>query len=154
MYNYKVIKGTHPMATRGLIGKQLSDGSILAVYCHYDNYPAYNGRMLRDNFDTAEKVNKLIDGGDMSCTWTNAGWNNETLPESGPLYYTMRGESMESVAPQLYKDLNEFLCAADDNYGAEYTYHYVNGEWICHKLNAGPDRHMVKQEEIPAGPVA
>jgi len=139
------------MGTRSLIGKQLSDGSILGVYCHYDGYPAYNGRMLRDNFDTVEKVNKLIDGGDMSCTWTNAGWNNETLPESGPLYYTMRGESLESNAPQLYKDLNEFLCAADDNYGAEYTYHYVNGEWVCHKLNA---RHMVKQEEIPAGPVA
>ena len=76
------------MGTRSLIGKQLSDGSILGVYCHYDGYPAYNGRMLRDNFDTVEKVNKLIDGGDMSCTWTNAGWNNETLPESGPLYYT------------------------------------------------------------------
>ena len=90
----------------------------------------------------------------MSCTWTNAGWNNETLPESGPLYYTMRGESLESNAPQLYKDLNEFMVAADDNYGAEYTYHFVNGEWICHKLNAGPDYNMVKQEEIPAGPVA
>ena len=141
------------MGTRSLIGKQLTDGSILGVYCHYDGYPAYNGRMLRDNFDTVEKVNKLIDGGDMSCTWTNAGWNNETLPESGPLYYTMRGESLESNAPQLYKDLNEFLCGADGS-GAEYTYHFVNGEWICHKLNAGPDRQMVKQEEIPAGPVA
>ena len=76
------------MGTRSLIGKQLKDGSILGVYCHWDGYPSYNGRMLRDNFDTADKVNKLIDGGDMSCTWTNAGWNNETLPESGPLYYT------------------------------------------------------------------
>jgi hypothetical protein len=142
------------MGTRSLIGKQLSDGSILGVYCHYDGYPAYNGRMLRDNFDTVEKVNKLIDGGDMSCIWTNAGWNNETLPESGPLYYTMRGESLESNAPQIYKDLNEFMVAADDNYGAEYTYHFVDGEWICHQLNVGPDYNMVKQEEIPAGPVA
>ena len=66
----------------------------------------------------------------------------------------MRGESLESNAPQLYKDLNEFLCAADDNYGAEYTYHFVDGEWTCHDLNAGPDRHMVKQVAIPAGPVA
>ena len=150
--NFSSNKGT--MGTRSLIGKQLSDGSIIGVYCHYDGYPAFNGRMLRDNFDTVEKVNKLIDGGDMSCTWTNAGWNNETLPESGPLHYTMRGESLESNAPRLYKDLNEFMCAADDNYGAEYTYHFVNGEWVCHNLNAGLDRDMVKQEEIPAGPVA
>ena len=58
------------MGTRSLIGKQLKDGSILGVYCHYDGYPEYNGRMLRDHFDTAAKVDKLIDGGDMSCTWT------------------------------------------------------------------------------------
>ena len=56
------------MGTRSLIGKQLKDGSILGVYCHYDGYPEFNGRILRDNFDTEDKVNKLIDGGDMSCT--------------------------------------------------------------------------------------
>jgi hypothetical protein len=31
---------------------------------------------------------ELIDGGDMSCLWTNAGWNNEILPTTGALYYT------------------------------------------------------------------
>ena len=79
------------MGTRSLIGKQLKDGSILGVYCHYDGYPEYNGRMLRDKYNTIAKVDKLIDGGDMSCVYTNAGWNNETLhPESGPAdkYYT------------------------------------------------------------------
>ena len=40
------------MGTRSLIGKQLKDGSILGVYCHYDGYPEFNGRILRDNFDT------------------------------------------------------------------------------------------------------
>jgi hypothetical protein len=124
------------MGTRSLIGKQLNDGSILGVYCHYDGYPEFNGRVLRDNFNTEEKVNKLIDGGDMSCTWTNAGWNNETLPET----------------PQLYKDLNEFLTAADDNYGAEYTYHFVGGEWTCHDVRSNPyTSNNVMQVAIPAG---
>ena len=143
------------MGTRSLIGKQLKDGSILGVYCHYDGYPEYNGRMLRDKYNTVAKVDKLIDGGDMSCVYTNAGWNNETLPESGPLYYTSRGESMESVAPQLYKDLNEFLCAADHNYGAEYTYHYADGEWTCHDVRPNPYLpHNVMQVAIPEGAVA
>ena len=92
------------MGTRSRIGIELKDNSILSVYCHYDGYPAFNGRILRDNFDTVEKVRNLIDGGDMSCTWTNVGWNNETLPESGPLHYTARGESLESNAPELSKD--------------------------------------------------
>ena len=140
------------MGTRSLIGKQLNDGSILGVYCHYDGYPEFNGRVLRDNFDTADKVAALIDGGDMSCTWTNAGWNNETLPETGPLYYTMRGETLENNAPKLYKDLNEFLCAADHNYCAEYTYHFVDGEWVCHDVRPNPYLpHNVMQVAIPTG---
>ena len=142
------------MATRGLIGKMLKDGSILAVYGHYDNYPEYNGRILRDHYNTADKVNKLIDGGDMSCTWTNAGWKNETLPESGPLHYTSRGESIESNQPQLYKDLNEFLQAADDNYGAEYTYHYTSEGWVCHDIRPNPyTTNNVMEVKIPEGSV-
>ena len=143
------------MGTRSLIGKQLKDGSILGVYCHYDGYPEFNGRILRDNFDTEDKVNKLIDGGDMSCTWTNAGWNNETLPETGPLYYTMRGESLESNAPKLYKDLNEFFTRGADQCDAEYTYHFVNGEWKCHDVRPNPyAKDNVMELPIPAGPVA
>ena len=60
------------MGTRSRIGKQLADGSILSVYCHYDGYPEFNGRVLRDYFSSVDKVSELIDGGDMSCTWTNA----------------------------------------------------------------------------------
>ena len=142
------------MGTRSLIGKQLKDGSILGVYCHYDGYPEYNGRMLRDKYNTEEKVNDLIDGGDMSCVYTNAGWNNETLPESGPLHYTSRGESLESNAPELYSDLNAFLNGADAS-GAEYTYHYADGEWTCHDVRPNPYLpHNVMQVAIPAGPVA
>ena len=66
----------------------------------------------------------------------------------------MRGESLENNAPNLYKDLNEFLCAADDNYGAEYTYHFVNGEWICHDVRPNPYLpHNVMQVAIPEGSV-
>ena len=142
------------MGTRSLIGKQLKDGSILGVYCHYDGYPEYNGRMLRDKYNTVAKVDKLIDGGDMSCVYTNAGWNNETLPESGPLHYTSRGESLESNAPELYSDLNAFLNGADAS-GAEYTYHYANGEWTCHDVRPNPyTTNNVMEVAIPAGPVA
>ena len=55
------------MGTRSRIGIQLQDNSVLSVYCHYDGYPEFNGRVLRDNYDTIEKVRNLIDGGDMSA---------------------------------------------------------------------------------------
>ena len=140
------------MGTRSRIGIQLQDNSILSVYCHYDGYPAFNGRVLRDNYDTIEKVRNLIDGGDMSCTWTNAGWNNETLPESGPLHYTARGESLESNAPRYDESIFDFL---DKKNNEEYAYIWtVNNEWKCLDMHSFDDSKSPEVVEIPAGPVA
>jgi hypothetical protein len=68
------------MATRGRIGLELADESILSVYCHFDNYPEFNGVKLVENFNTREKVKELIDGGDISSLWTNERWSNDLLP--------------------------------------------------------------------------
>ena len=140
------------MGTRSRIGIQLKDNSVLSVYCHYDGYPEFNGRVLRDNYDTVEKVRELIDGGDMSCTWTNAGWNNETLPESGPLHYTARGESLESNAPRYDESIFDFL---DKKNNEEYAYIWtVNNEWKCLDMHSFDDSKSPEVVEIPAGPVA
>ena len=73
------------MATRGRVGLELADGSILSIYNHFDSYPEFLGVKLVENFNTREKVEALVDLGDISALWTNLGWNNETLPETGPL---------------------------------------------------------------------
>ena len=80
------------MGTRSRIGLQLADDSILSIYCHWDGYPEFNGVKLVEHFNSYDKAAELIDGGDISALWTNAGWNNEPLPEVGPLYYSSRGE--------------------------------------------------------------
>ena len=147
-YNTEVIE-THTMGTRSRIGIELADSSILSVYSHYDGYPAFNGRVLRDNYDTVEKVKELIDGGNMSCTWTNAGWGNETLPETGALYYTMRGESLEDNAPRLDKDMEEFFSD-----GEEYSYIFRNGNWFAYDMHQFEDMVAPEPVEIPAGPLA
>ena len=139
------------MGTRSRIGIQLKDDSILSVYCHYDGYPSFNGRVLREFYNTKEKVSRLINGGDMSCTWTNAGWNNETLPEMGPLHYTMRGESIESNAPELSKDHGEYL-KMSANADEEYSYLFADGEWICYNTRSWDDAFMEKVE-IPEGSI-
>ena len=137
------------MGTRSRIGIELQDQSIVSVYCHYDGYPAFNGKVLRDNYDTVEKVKELIDGGNMSCTWTNAGWGNETLPESGALYYTMRGESLEDNAPRLDKDMEEFFSD-----GEEYSYIFRNGNWFAYDMHQFEDMVAPEPVEIPAGALA
>jgi hypothetical protein len=128
------------MATRGRIGIQLADGSILSVYSHWDNYPSFAGAKLVENFNSYEKASDLIDGGDVSCLWTNAGWNNKTLPVTGPLYYSSRGDVTE---PRLDQTLDEYL-----SNGEEYAYLFANGEWVCYNLKDG-----INQVNIPV-PVA
>ena len=130
------------MATRSRIGLQLSDDSIVSVYCHYNGYPAYNGRILRTHYDTIEKVRELIDGGDMSCARTNAGWNNETLPEVGPLYYSSRGED---CPPRHDETMTEFF-----KNGEEFGYIFQNGEWFCYDTKTWSDT-FAQVIEIPTG---
>jgi hypothetical protein len=135
------------MSTRGRLGIELADESILSVYCHFDNYPEFNGVKLVEHFNTREKVSSLIDGGDISSLWTNLDWNNETLPETGPLYYSSRGEDSP---PRL--DANKYDYLAD---GCE-EYHYIftrNNQWVCYYMHQFEDNRMPEVVEIPA-PVA
>ena len=116
------------MATRGRIGLELKDGSILSVYHHLDSYESWLGRILTTHYNSYEKAAELIDGGDMSSAWTNAGWNNETV-EQGALYYSQRGEDLP---PRLDQVLCDYLLAVN---AEEYHYLFRNGEWVCYEMN-------------------
>jgi hypothetical protein len=126
------------MSTRGRLGIQLSDDSILSIYNHFDSYPDFLGVKLVEHFNTKEKVQELVDLGDISCIWTNLGFNNETLPETGPLPYSARGDVTE---PRLDVNLNEYL----EN-GEEYAYVFMNQEWVCYDLHGSTPKIV----EIPA----
>ena len=142
------------MATRSRIGISLQDDSILSVYHHWDGYPTWLGRILKTHYNTKEKVADLIDGGDMSCCWTNERWGDvneyggqmkKEVEEYGPQYYSQRGEN----CPPRY-DLNEaeFLSK-----GEEYSYIFRNGEWVCYDMNEFNDNDP-ELVEIPSGALA
>ena len=124
------------MATRSRIGILLADKSILSVYCHWDGYPEFNGVKLEEHFNSYEKASELIDGGDISCLWSNLGWNQETLPETGPLYYSTRGDVTE---PRYDMSLKTYLAN-----GEEYAYIFMDEQWVCYDLHGTP-----KMIEIP-----
>ena len=137
------------MGTRSRIGIQLKDNSVLSVYCHWDGYPSFNGRVLNEFYNTPEKVADLINGGNISSLHTNLGWNQETLPETGPQYYTSRGESIDDNEPELSKNKNEYL---KNTYDEEYAYLFTSAGWTCYNVRSWDDNYK-KEEEIPAGTV-
>jgi hypothetical protein len=134
------------MGTRSRIGIQLADESILSVYCHWDGYPEFNGVKLVEHFNTREKVEELIDGGDISSLWTNERWSNDLLDRHrdvyGPQYYSQRGED---CPPRL--DANKYDYLAN---GEEYAYIYTpNDEWVCYNRYQFEDNRMPEVVEIP-----
>ena len=133
------------MSTRSRIGLELPDGSIISIYSHFDGYKEFTGRHLVEHFNSYEKAAELVDMGDISCLWTNVGFNNETLPETGPLPYSARGED---CPPRLDKDLCEFLLP--DN-SEEYSYVFRNGQWICYDMHQFDDSKLPEVVEIPSG---
>lgn len=54
------------MGTRSNIGLQNEDGSYDIIYCHWDGYPSYNGRLLFEHYQDVKKIKKLIALGDLS----------------------------------------------------------------------------------------
>ena len=129
------------MATRSRIGIQLADESILSIYCHYDGFPEFNGAKLVEHFNSYDAAAELIDGGDISALWTNAGWNNEILPTTGALYYTSRGE--EYNPPRLDSNLEKYLAN-----GEEYAYIFKDDEWVCYNTKDWSEEYL-QQVEIP-----
>jgi hypothetical protein len=136
------------MSTRGRVGLELADGSILSIYSHYDNYPEWAGRILRTHYNTREKVSSLIDGGDVSCLWTDDRWDNSGDGSYGPNHYAYRGDN---CPPRLDADLCEYLLP--DN-SEEYAYVFRNGEWLCYNMHQFDDSKLPEVVEIPSGALA
>jgi hypothetical protein len=134
------------MATRSRIGIELADGPVLSAYHHWDGYPEWLGRILKTHYNSKELATELIDGGDMSCCWTDERWSNDLLDrhkeEYGPQYYSQRGED---CPPRLDKNIVEYLCQ-----GEEYAYVFRNGEWVCYNMNQFDDSKLPEIVEIPS----
>lgn len=61
------------MATRSLIARQNDDGTVTAIYCHYDGYPEGVGRTLYTYWTDPAKVDALMDLGNLSVLGAEIG---------------------------------------------------------------------------------
>lgn len=117
------------MATRSRIGMVNEDGTVSSVYCHWDGYPSYNGRVLSENYTDLEKVKKLIDLGSISVLKDEVETDDPHTfdkPKEGITiaYHRDRGENYDP--PRINESLDEYL--EDDN--EEYGYFFLDGEWF------------------------
>jgi hypothetical protein len=105
------------MSTRSNIGILNSDGTVRAVYIHFDGYPTGVGAGLLKDFKTPEAINARLDKG-----------NGSTLDDG---FYKDQGEDEQDATVFKSKDeyLTEHVCG-----WVEYQYLYEDGKWNAYKV--------------------
>ena len=134
------------MGTRSRIGV-MHGNKVKSIYCHWDGYLSFNGRILQDSYDSA-KANQLVALGDLSSLRAEIGEKHafskfelpteeveafETLTENWCTFYGRdRGE--KGTEFEVDHTFAEFLERVD-GCGAEYYYIMENGQWYCGSTN-------------------
>ena len=129
------------MGTRSMIGMVEADGSVSAIYCHWDGYLSHNGKILDEHYDSDIKVAELIALGNLSSLGVNLEPEN-TKPLVG-------GEAAER-----YESIAEYRKGLGDN-SDEFRYLWDGAAWfyISEKQDVWDDvREGLK--DIPRAKVA
>jgi hypothetical protein len=117
------------MATRSKIAIENSDGTVSAIYSHWDGYPSHNGVMLAEHYTNREKVQQLINLGSISSLGKYVfpeGKHDFNKPEDGTTvaYHRDRGESLTI---ETHSSVEAYLTSDVEEYGYLFT---ADGEWI------------------------
>ena len=121
------------MGTRSRVAVMHGD-VCKSVYCHYDGYLDYTGRILEAHYDSTA-ANALIARGDNSGV-------KETVEEMN--FYSDRGE--ENVSWQVAHTFEEFLEQVESCWG-EYYYVMKDGVWYAGCVYETPG--LVKKGLVP-----
>ena len=110
------------MATRGMIGIELDNGKIEAVYSHWDNSPETNGMTLVKHYKR-KKANRLMELGSISSLGKNIGkkhdFNNRI---EGMTTFYGRDRAETDIGCRLYNSIDAVF-----NYQCDAEYAYVLG---------------------------
>ena len=119
------------MATRSKIGRINPDGSVTAIYCHWDGYPSHNGVILQDYYTDSKKVDLLLSLGDLSSLGPVIGEQHDfdSCPKDHCNFYGRdRGE--KDTAAKEFQDKSAFLESAKGRW-VEWVYLFtLDGTWV------------------------
>jgi hypothetical protein len=144
------------MATRSFIGKLESDGTIRAVYCHWDGYLEHNGKLLAENYRTDEKIDRLLNEGALSSLGRDIGTKHsfdELQHQSHCTFYSRdRGEGIEETKAEVFRNEQDFFVGAKSNW-AEFVYLWKDQKWWYKQTYTEADWSELKTEDVNGIPV-
>ena len=116
------------MATRSYIGVRNTDASVDYIYCHFDGYPDHNGKILTEHYSNINRVNELLNLGDLSVLGQFIGEKmdfDKRIQDTCLAYGRDRGESNVGKKNAGYDKLIT-------NQDVDYVYIFDGDYWECH----------------------
>ena len=116
------------MATRSYIGIRNLDASVDYIYCHFDGYPEYNGKILTEHYSNINRVNELLNLGDLSVLGKFIGEKNnfnDRVRDTCLAYGRDRGET------NVDKKNGDYGKLITDQ-SVDYVYVFDGDYWECH----------------------
>tara|TARA_B110000238_G_scaffold38625_1_gene40772 strand:+ start:2111 stop:2788 length:678 start_codon:yes stop_codon:yes gene_type:complete len=112
------------MATRALIGYLDDSKKLTTTYNHYDGYPEYLGKVLKEHYGGDEKAKYVASVGYITSIDEDGKINSKFNESANTM---ILDEEAFSAAMQIGDEVN--------GYGADYGYVYFNDEWNTIKNN-------------------
>ncbi len=113
------------MATRALIGYLSEDREFTCTYNHYDGYPDYLGRILKEHYNSEPKAKEVASVGYIS-----------NIEEDGTINSKYNEPANEMVLDDDIVEAGLQIGEKVDEYGGDYGYVWFGNEWMTLK-NSG-----------------
>lgn len=115
------------MGTRSSISVQVGD-KIKSIYCHWDGYLSWNGKILLENYNSQELAEKLIALGDLSSLNKSPdkpeGHTYDT-PVDGYCVAYGRDRGEKNTEARSYTSMYELKLEMNE----EYNYYWDGTQW-------------------------
>ena len=98
-----------------------SDKGVRSIYCQWGGFPEENGATLIEHYRTADKINALLDLGDLT--------ELDITPERSVAYHRDRNDSWEQTAPKIYAGVDEWKNACRDDIQFECLFLFDGNRW-------------------------
>lgn len=116
------------MSTSSVIAFMENEEKFISVTCNWDGYPDYVGRILCKNYNTPDKIKKLLSYGNMSSIGKEIGDKHDFInrPEDVCTFYD-RDRNENGQEAKIFKSFEALKSYAD----WDYLYIFVVDKWMC-----------------------
>lgn len=121
------------MGTRSMIGMVEDDGTVTAIYCHWDGHPKHNGLLLRKHWYDAYLIDHLMHLGNLSYLGKEIG-ECQDFDQPTDLNWCLaygRDRNEPNQTATSYYSRDEYVSNAAGDHCADYIYLWEKDMWRC-----------------------